>query len=80
MAALGGSCAGGVDDERGAVDLAVDLEVQVQQVAARGGQLGGESDLGPGHLARGRLVTFGVDVEEGQVAFAQRDEVAERPR
>ena len=60
-----------LDGERGGVDDAVVLEVEEQAVAAGGGK-----SAANGHVA-GRLVAVvRVDVQVGEVALAQRDEVA----
>ena len=48
------------------MDLPVDLELQEQAVAARGGELGHEA----------QAVLVGMDVQEREVALPQRDEVA----
>src|SRR5687768_15843147 len=56
--------------EGGRVDLALVLELQEQPVAGLARELGREGDRRPAGLA-GR-----VDMEVGEVAFAQRDQMA----
>ena len=56
--------------------VAAVLEVQEQTVVARTGHLGVESDLRARRGPRRRPVAVRVDVQVGQVAVAQRDQVA----
>src|SRR5699024_12501945 len=68
----------GVEHEFGGADLPVDLEVQVQQVPAGGGDLGGEADVWSSGRSRLGLFAGGVNVQVGQIALSQRDQVAAR--
>src|SRR5699024_860022 len=71
---------GRIDHQRGGVDLAVNLEVQVEQVAALGGCRGLEHNLRARRLASLWLVPVGVNVQVGQVPVTQSDQMAERPK
>src|SRR5699024_3703252 len=68
----------GVEHEFGGADLPVDLDVQVQQVPAGGGDLGGEADVWSSGRSRLGLFAGGVNVQVGQIALSQRDQVAVR--
>ena len=70
--------AGGLDGEGRGAHLALDLEVEVQEVPARGGCLDGERHGRARDLAGRSLGALGVGVQVGEVAVAERDEVAER--
>ena len=63
-----GRC-GDVEDEAGGVHRTVDLEVEEQGVRASGRNLDREAD------GTGRFVVERVDVEVGEIAVAQGDQV-----
>ncbi len=73
-----GRTGGRVDHQRGGVHLAVDLEVQVEQVPTGRGRGGLEHDLRPRGLAGLGRVAVRVDVQVGEIAIAEGDKVPER--
>ena len=65
-----------IERELGGVHDAVVLEVEVEVVAAGARDLGAELDVRAGLRLPVAWLAARVDVQVGEVAFAQRDEVA----
>ena len=56
---------------------ALDLEVEVEQIAARGGGGGGEADLWSRELTGSRCRALRVNMQVGQVTLSQGHQVTE---